>query len=147
MSEFEARAVAPAAVRPLRRALLRPTQAAEALVYAGDDDADALHVAGFVDDEMVGIASICREPYAGAPAFRLRGMGTVAAVRGRGFGRALLQRCLDHAVAQGVSTVWCNARVSAIGFYERAGFVTVGERFELPDIGPHVVMVWRSADD
>jgi hypothetical protein len=36
--------------------------------------------------------------------------------------------------------VWCNARTPARGFYERAGFAVEGEEFELPEIGPHVLM-------
>lgn len=141
MSNFRIDAVSAAAVRPLRQALLRPTQAAEALIYGGDDADDSLHVAGFVGAEMVGIASVSREAYEGAPAYRLRGMGTVPTVRGLGYGRLLLDRCVAFVASQGAPTLWCNARCSAVGFYEKMGFETRGPEFELPDIGPHVVMV------
>jgi predicted GNAT family N-acyltransferase len=36
--------------------------------------------------------------------------------------------------------VWCNARTPAVGLYAREGFAIEGEEFELPEIGPHVVM-------
>ena len=36
--------------------------------------------------------------------------------------------------------VFCNARVPARSFYERAGFHACSEVFELPPIGPHLVM-------
>jgi predicted GNAT family N-acyltransferase len=39
--------------------------------------------------------------------------------------------------------VWCNARTPARAFYERAGFRTVSDEFELPEIGPHYVMELR----
>jgi hypothetical protein len=39
--------------------------------------------------------------------------------------------------------VWCNARTPAVGFYEKLGFSTIGEEFELPPIGPHYLMeIW-----
>jgi hypothetical protein len=36
--------------------------------------------------------------------------------------------------------LWCNARLAAVGFYERAGMVTTGEIWEEPVIGPHIAM-------
>ena len=38
-------------------------------------------------------------------------------------------------------SAWCNARTSAAGYYEKIGFVIASDEFELPDIGPHVLMV------
>jgi hypothetical protein len=42
--------------------------------------------------------------------------------------------------------MWCQARVSAQGFYEKVGFATLGERFWLPLSGPHYVMVRELPD-
>jgi ribosomal protein S18 acetylase RimI-like enzyme len=64
----------------------------------------------------------------------------VPEARGRGIGTALLHTCLDHAREHGGGRVWCNARTPAIGLYARAGFAVEGEEFELPGIGPHVLM-------
>jgi predicted GNAT family N-acyltransferase len=69
-------------------------------------------------------------------------MATVPAARGRGAGTMLLQMCIGHALAQQGEVVWCNARVPARGFYEHGGFSAVGDVFEIPGIGPHVLM-WR----
>ena len=33
-----------------------------------------------------------------------------------------------------------NARTLAVPFYRAHGFVSVGEEFEIPDVGPHFVM-------
>ena len=43
-------------------------------------------------------------------------------------------------VTGGGRRVWCNARLSAAGFYERVGFGRVGGVFEIAGIGPHAVM-------
>jgi GNAT superfamily N-acetyltransferase len=67
-------------------------------------------------------------------------MATVPAVRGRGFGRALLEACFAHVRAHGGTLLWCNARVAALGFYAHLGFVAQGAQFEIVPIGPHFVM-------
>lgn len=141
--------VAAAATRPLRRRLLRPHQQEHELVYPGDDDPKARHYAAMIGDEIVGIASVSpqapeREDVGGPDSYRLRGMATIPAVRGRGIGTALLDSVLRYVAAVGGDVVWCTARTGAAAFYRGRGFVVVGEPFELPDIGPHVIMV-RSA--
>ena len=128
-------------VRPLRHRVLRPGQAFEETVYPGDDA--GVHLGAFSEDHLVGIASLYREDRAGGRAggWRLRGMATDAGVRGSGFGAALLAGCLEYVAGAGGSELWCNARMVAVGFYRRAGFEVVSEEFDVPGIGPHVVMV------
>jgi GNAT superfamily N-acetyltransferase len=137
------RAVAPAVVRPLRQAVLRPHQTVAEQVYAGDDAADAGHFAAYLEDAVVGVASITPEPHPHDPRpgdWRIRGMATVPEARQLGAGAGLLTACLAHARARGARRVWCNARSGARGFYEREGFVAEGEEFALPAIGPHFLM-------
>jgi len=47
---------------------------------------------------------------------------------------------LDHVADRGGTLVWCNARVPARRFYERAGFTVHGDEWDEPGIGPHVAM-------
>lgn len=140
--------VDPEVVRPLRQRVLRPHQTVAEQVYDGDDAPLAAHFAVRDGDAVVGIASITPEPFPGGPRagpgagdFRVRGMATDAERgRGSGAGGALLGACVAHARGVGGGRVWCNARTPARGFYERAGFVTVGEEFTMPGIGPHHLM-------
>jgi len=37
--------------------------------------------------------------------------------------------------------VWCDARTTAAGFYERAGFTVVAGPYDKPGIGPHLGML------
>jgi GNAT superfamily N-acetyltransferase len=70
---------------------------------------------------------------------QLRGMATDAQYQRGGVGRAVLT--LVHQYAQEVGyPLWCNARVSAMGFYEKLGWVAEGEEFDVPDVGPHYIM-------
>jgi len=142
--------IAAAETRPLRQSVLRPQQKAEELVYPGDDDPRSRHLGAFVDDRLVGIASLYVEPMpdvtdASASDWRLRGMATLPEARGTGLGGALLEACLEHIRSMGGTRLWCNARVPASGFYVRYGFLVHGDAFELPGIGPHYLMS-RSID-
>ena len=138
---MDIREITAADTRPIRQSVLRPTQAAEALVYPGDDAPESLHVGAFVDGALVGIASVylqSRDDEAGA--WRLRGMAVVPEFAGRGYGRALFDATVAHAREHGGRSYWCNARTSARGFYLGRGMRQIGDEFELPAIGPHVVM-------
>jgi len=78
-----------------------------------------------------------------ANAWRLRAMATADGFRGQGLGRVVLDAIIDHVAAFGGGLLWCGARVRAVPFYERAGFSTLGEFYEEPIVGTHVLM-WRS---
>jgi len=68
-------------------------------------------------------------------------MATLPPFRGQGAGRALIDRCVAHCRDRGARLFWCNGRAGARGFYEKIGFVTAGDAFELPPNGPHFVFV------
>jgi ribosomal protein S18 acetylase RimI-like enzyme len=92
----------------------------------------------FSGEELVAVGLIGPQ---GAPgSWRVRGMATAPPARGRGAGTAVLGALLDHAAAAGAERVWCNVRVGARSLYERAGFHVTSEEFDLPEIGPHLVM-------
>ena len=143
MSEVVIRPIEAEASRPIRHEVLRRGLPFGQTALEGDDDPDTFHAGAFVDGELVAVGRVSREPPPGsddAGAWRLRGMATLEAYRGRGLGRAILDACLEHAAARGGREVWCNARVRARPFYERAGFRAEGEVFDVADIGPHVRM-------
>lgn len=139
---------------PLRMAVLRPGLPAEEAVFPGDDDPATLHVGALLGDRLVAVASMYHESrpadapggapradaHDGGTAWRLRGMATEPEARGIGAGAAALAACERHAREQGGTLAWCNARVGAIGFYERAGWSVLGHEFDIPTAGPHFVM-------
>jgi len=101
---------------------------------------DGAHAVGAFDDDELSAAGLIAPDLGGRGAWRVRGMATKAAARGRGAGTAILRALLDHARAEGARSVWCNVRTPARSLYERAGFRTVSDEFELPGIGPHFRM-------
>jgi predicted GNAT family N-acyltransferase len=130
-------------VREVRHVVLRPHQRLEDTVFDHDADADALHLGASIDGRLVAVATIAREPEPGdddARAWRVRGMATLAEHRGRGLGGELVERCVDHARERHATSVWLNARIGAVAFYERHGFAADGGSFEVAGIGTHVRM-------
>ncbi|MFW3168995.1 GNAT family N-acetyltransferase [Geodermatophilus sp. CPCC 206100] len=73
-------------------------------------------------------------------------MAVDAAVRGRGHGAAVLAELHRQAVRLGLPEVELHAQVGARGFYERAGYIAVGEEYEEAGI-VHVTMRRRLDDD
>jgi predicted GNAT family N-acyltransferase len=128
----------------LRGAVLRPDGGE--IVWAGDEDPRTFHLAARDSDgTVVGVVRFSPapcpwRPEAQAP-WQLRGMATEPAVRGSGAGTALVVDGLTRLVRRGGDLVWCDARVSAAGFYERMGFAVVTQPFDKPGVGPHVGMV------
>ena len=70
----------------------------------------------------------------GHPA-RIGRMAVSRTLRGANIGRALLEALMAAAGRRGDAQVTLHAQVSAIGFYQRAGFTAHGERFEEAGIG------------
>jgi ribosomal protein S18 acetylase RimI-like enzyme len=139
---LETRRIAVALTRPLRQAVLRPHQTQEEL--AGHEPSDAFAVGVFESDELIAVGLIGSDGPPGS--WRVRGMATAAHARGRGAGTAVLRALLNHAIANGATRIWCNARVAALSLYERAGFRTISEPFDEPNIGRHYVMERLTSD-
>jgi GNAT superfamily N-acetyltransferase len=139
--------VAAATTYPLRGRVLRPGAPPERVHLDVDDLPDtAAFAATDPDGRIVGTAIVYPESCPWLPdqprAWRLRGMATDEARRRAGIGGRVLAAVLDHVSDRSGTLVWCNARVPARRFYERAGFVAHGDEWEDPAIGPHVAM-WR----
>lgn len=126
----------------LRRAVLRPEippgEYMPAFAPPGAVHLGALDENGLV----IGTCTIFEQAYPTRPeqvgAWQLRGMATDAARHGRGIGSAVLAKAEEHVRGRGGRLLWCNARVSAIGFYEHHGWVAEGEVFGSgPSMLPH----------
>lgn len=141
----DVRKISAAETRPLRHKILRPQATPEQLVYPNDEEARAAHFGGFDNGELVAVISIAPGKMPGNDnphSWRLRGVATDPKAQRKGFGRALLEACLEHARSYGGEILWCNGRTTAWNFYEALGFEKYGEEFIESTTGPHYVM-WR----
>ena len=130
-------------VIPLRHRLLKPHLAIEQCILPEDDLKTTFHIGIFYFENLVSVATFMMQPHshfsAGFP-YRLRGMATVEKYRGQGFGAMGLQHGILILKQMNCDFLWFNARIKAIGFYEKLGFQISGPDFEIPGIGPHKVM-------
>lgn len=123
----------------LRRSVLRPGWAPGTPMH-GDDEPNALHIAALTDDgDVVGACVLFPRADPEEPdvpdAWQLRGMATDAALRGRGIGAAVVAEAVRQVSARGARRLWCDARVGAVDFYARHGFVGEGETFVHAETG------------
>jgi phosphoribosylformimino-5-aminoimidazole carboxamide ribotide isomerase len=102
----------------LRRDVLYPGQSLEVVKVEGD--ADGLHFGLFESSELVGVISLFPEKGGSA---RFRKLAVSPACQGRGYGGVLLSHVEDFCRRERISTLWCDARDSAFGFYLKRGYV------------------------
>lgn len=69
-------------------------------------------------------------------------MAVLKPYRQQGVATSMLSSLLEQARLNGVKTVVLNAQTTAIGFYQRAGFVAVGDEFDDAGI-PHYKMTLK----
>ena len=140
--EIPCRRVTVEEILPLRHRILRAGLPFETASFEGDNDANARHYAVVSGGEAVCCLSLVPSEWEGRPAWQLRGMATDGQVQGRGLGRGLLEMAVAEARRDEPEWVfWCNARTSAIGFYEKLGWRVMSEPFDVLTAGPHVKMV------
>jgi len=98
-----------------------------------DDDAGAFHLLAVdADDSPIGCARLLPDGHIGR-------MAVLQSWRGKGVGRALLQKALELARAQGHAIVRLSAQTHAAGFYRRHGFIAEGDEYLEAGI-PHLAM-------
>lgn len=126
----------------LRSRVLRPGRPIEVVHYP--NDARSVHFGVLDGGQVVSVVTAHAEDSELFPGvagqWRIRGMATDPSCQGKGVGALGLKALLDWARSEGISLVWCNARLRAVSFYARHGFTIESELFEIPDIGPHYVM-------
>jgi predicted GNAT family N-acyltransferase len=127
----------------IRSQVLRPGQPIESTHFKDDDNDQSFHLGAFIDSKLVSVASFYFET---SPVleeefqYRLRGMATLPEHQGQGLSSALLKTAFPIIKQNFCQLLWCNARTSAQGFYQKVGFEKTGNEFDIKDIGPHVLM-------
>jgi len=128
---------------PVRHPVLRAGKPIDSCRFEGDELATTKHFGLFVKEQLAGVVSVFknRSNFSDAEAqYQLRGMAVLSSYQKKGYGEALLKYAEDYLNSENAQIIWFNARLVAIGFYEKLGYSTVGEPFEIGDIGIHYVM-------
>ena len=107
----------------LRQEVLYPAQKLYEMEL--DEDQEGIHFGAFTDNKLVGIISLFQTN----KSFQFRKLAVSSEYQRIGVGNALLRRVEEFAESEGGTLIWCNARVTAIGFYIKAGYTHTGKLF------------------
>lgn len=107
----------------LRQQVLYPAQNLYEMEL--DEDNNGIHFGAFTDAALVGIISLFQD----GSSFQFRKLAVSPDFQKKGIGNSLLTRVEEYAQSEGGTIIWCNARVSAIGFYLKAGYAHTGQLF------------------
>jgi len=127
----------------LRCAVLRPAMVPDEALFSGGMPEGARHFAAIDGKCIVGVCFIvpASAPFDAAKrAWMLRGMAVEPPLQGQGIGGSLVRHVLALAEEEQVEILWFNARRISVGFYAKLGFHKWGEEFDIPNVGPHLVM-------
>ncbi len=129
---------------PLRHSILRPHQNIHDCQYPGDTDTLTKHFGAYLEDKLIGIVSIYKSSIAHIDdehCWQIRAMAIVKDIRKKGYATQLLQKAEAYAIKNKAHYIWCNARIEAIGFYEKLAYKVYGDQFDVKDIGAHFIMI------
>jgi GNAT superfamily N-acetyltransferase len=94
-----------------------------------DNSIGAIHLGGIIDGKIVGCASLFIQQCDRYPSFfkyqniyRLRAMGVLESVQGKGVGAAILNKAEGICRDKGVNVIWCDSREVAWDFYLKQGY-------------------------
>ncbi|HEY8956073.1 1-(5-phosphoribosyl)-5-[(5-phosphoribosylamino)methylideneamino]imidazole-4-carboxamide isomerase [Chitinophaga sp.] len=107
----------------LRRDVLYPNEPLEAVKV--DHDEDGLHFGVFDQGQLVTVVSL----FPGRESAQFRKLATAPAAQGKGFGKAILAHLVDICKKEKIKLLWCNARDTAVTFYDRLGYTKKGDYF------------------
>ncbi|MCT4698166.1 GNAT family N-acetyltransferase [Tenacibaculum haliotis] len=103
---------------------------------------ETFHLGAYYEEELVGIATFMKNKMEGfeEAQYQLRGMATLEKVRGKGFGKEIIEEAKNILSKKEVFILWCNARKEAVSFYEKLSFNKMGAAFDVVKVGVHFKM-------
>jgi len=127
----------------LRERVLTPGHPGRPVIWPYDNEL-AAHYGMFIDDQLVGCASMTPQEMperAAQTPYHLHSMAVEPAYQGAGLGRELLAAVLETVGTRGADLIWATARPSAVGFYRRCGFAA-GEVMRVQPTNVRMRYVW-----
>ena len=94
------------------------------------NDDTGLHFGLFRDDVLLSVISLFIEN----DTAQFRKFATETSEQNKGYGSILLNHVIEESIKNNVKNLWCNARMTALSFYEKFGFEVVSEKWIKNDI-------------
>ncbi|OED71358.1 GNAT family N-acetyltransferase [Vibrio splendidus ZS-139] len=111
-------------VIPVRHPVLWPDKPASFCIVEGDEQ--ATHYGAFVGELLVCVASI----YIQDNEARLRKFATLPDFQGQGIGSNVIEHAISNLKDLNIQYFWCDARTTALRFYQKFGMAVEGSEFE-----------------
>ncbi len=105
----------------LRHRVMWPEQPFE-YVQLAEDEA-GIHFGLFENKQIISVISV----FIVNNTAQFRKFATESSLQGQGYGSLLLQHIIQEISDRNIEHLWCNARVSAIGFYQKFGLEVVSD--------------------
>jgi predicted GNAT family N-acyltransferase len=105
----------------LRHRVMSPNRPFDSIKLPKDEN--GLHFGLFQEEKPTSVISF----FVVDKTAQFRKFATEISEQGKGFGSILLKHIIEESIHQNVENLWCNARVSALGFYQKFGFEAVSE--------------------
>lgn len=108
---------------PLRQKVMWPDKPIDYVKIPGDEQ--AAHYGLLVKNRLVSIISLFHKNHE----IQFRKFATLATEQGKGYGSYLLSGVLKENTTEDTTTIWCNARIDKIAFYEKFGLLPTQKTF------------------
>ena len=127
----------------LRQQILRPGGDLLGCQFPGDADCATRHFGAYLESTLIGIVSVYERAYPelGRYGYQLRAMAVAESARGKQVGLKLLAVAEEAAFVASADYIWANARSSALGFYEKAGYQVLSDEFDIEGVGAHFLIL------
>ncbi|MDR6197220.1 GNAT family N-acetyltransferase [Siphonobacter sp. SORGH_AS_0500] len=122
-SNIQIQAIAPELTYELRHQVLWPDRPITYVIL--EEDFEGLHYGAIQNDQVMGVISVFQD----GEKYRFRKFAVHPDHQGKGVGSALLRHVIKEMNGRSVPQLWCDARVTAIPFYERFGMKPGGAIF------------------
>lgn len=117
MQEIQIEQIRPDLTWRIRHEVMYPDLPLDAIKLANDND--GIHFGLFANNQLTSIVSL----FNSGNVYQFRKFATIVESQGKGYGSLLLDHIINYVKSFGAGKLWCNARVSAIPFYNKFGFV------------------------
>ena len=94
------------------------------------NDGEGIHFGLFTGNQLTAVVSLFNV----GNSYQFRKFATIVDAQGKGYGSLLLNHIIDYVKTTGAEKLWCNSRVSAIGFYSKFGFIETDQHSVSNDI-------------
>jgi GNAT superfamily N-acetyltransferase len=113
---------------PLRQRVMYPDK--DIMQVALPDDESGIHYGVFLGNQLVSVVSLFVRENEG----QFRKFATDVSRQNQGYGTVLLRHLVHEAQKRKLSSLWCNARVSAAPFYRKFGLREIAEPYRQGEI-------------